>query len=303
MADFSAVKMQFPVFYPNPDMLRELTAGCCTPTPEKVRQVLGELVFPAPKEQRPYLYGCMVLSFDGKMGFVDDPEGTLISKENGFDPDGALADFWMMNVCRAYADAVILGCGTLKARLHKLWYAEIADPDLVRARGTLGKTGEEPLSVIASVDGRDLPLEAKILDRDPAPLILTSLPGAAYLEKNLGRACRRYGGGSLLETSGTIRIVAAGNGPPDTEQLMHMLWLGGVRHASVEAPGYIWHLMGEQLLDEYLLNYSGVMAGGSQILGATRPFATKQHPHAALLSLGYHRGFIFTRQKMLYSPV
>ena len=48
--------------------------------PEKIRTVLGELRFPAPPEERPYLYGCMVLSFDGKMGFPDDPEGTLISK-------------------------------------------------------------------------------------------------------------------------------------------------------------------------------------------------------------------------------
>ncbi len=44
-----------------------------------------EVDFPL-RRKSAYLYGCMVLSFDGKMGFPDDPEGTLISKENRFDP-------------------------------------------------------------------------------------------------------------------------------------------------------------------------------------------------------------------------
>lgn len=300
MPQFDAQQMHFPVVYPEEALLRELTAGRTCPTPEKVKAVLGELCFPAPPPTRPYLYGCMVLSFDGKMGFADDPEGTLISKENHHDPDGALADFWMMNVCRAYADAVILGCGTLRARLHKLWYASIADPELAAARPQLGKAGEEPLSVIVTADGRDLPLNAQILDRRPAPAILTSLPGAAYLQEALGRPCKLYAGEDLREPQSEICILAAGGGPPDTPALLQMLRQGGVQHASVEAPGYIWHLISEGLLDEYLLNYSGVLAGGGQALGTAAPFTAKHHPHAALLALGYHRGFIFTRQKLLY---
>jgi len=113
---FSVEEMGFPVHYPNPELLSALTADSPMETPEKVKAVLGELKFPPAPADRPYLYGCMVLSFDGKMGFPDNPEGTLISKENRRDPIGGKTDFWIMNVCRAYADGVILGTGTLKAR-------------------------------------------------------------------------------------------------------------------------------------------------------------------------------------------
>ena len=156
---FCADDMKFPTVCPNPELLAALTAGSSLRTPDKVRRVMGELVFPQPPEERPYLYGCMVLSFDGKMGFPDDPEGTLISKENRFDPVGGKTDFWIMNVCRAYADAVILGTGTLKARMHKVWYAEVSDPDLVEARPGLGKRTGQPLNIVASIDGRDVPME------------------------------------------------------------------------------------------------------------------------------------------------
>ncbi len=304
---FDAVKMRFPTVCPDPEMLAAILAGGKTATPQKVRAVLGELAFPLPPSERPYLYGCMVLSADGKMGFADDPEGTLISKENHCDPIGALTDFWMMNVCRAYADAVILGANTLKARLHRLWCAEITDPDLVAARRELGKKTEQPLSAIASLDGRDVPLTAQILDMHPAPAILTSKAGAAFLQANLLRPCEvveapeaGQAPPDLTKPAKHIRILAAGGDTPDTAALLRLLRAGGVGYASVEAPGYIWHLIGRGLLDEYLLNYSGVMAGGAVALGAAAPFTAKSHPHTQLLMLGWHRGFVFTRQRLVY---
>ena len=41
---------------------------------QKIRTVLGGWISRS-AGRAPYLYGCMVLSFDGKMGFPDDPEG------------------------------------------------------------------------------------------------------------------------------------------------------------------------------------------------------------------------------------
>ena len=118
----------------------------------------------------------MVLSFDGKMGFPDDPEGTLISKENRFDP--VAEQIWIMQVCRAYADGVILGAGTLRARMRKMWCSEIADPDLIQARPALGRKGEAPLALIPSVDELDVPVEHAIFTRSEQPVILTSAQGA-----------------------------------------------------------------------------------------------------------------------------
>jgi riboflavin biosynthesis pyrimidine reductase len=304
MALFDAEKLQFDFFYPEPDLLKRLLSGAVMSTPGKVKAVMGDLVFPPPPSRRPYLYGCMVLSFDGKMGFSDNPEGHLISKENRYDGLGAAADFWIMNVCRCYADAVILGTGTLKVRPHTLWFAEISDPDLIKARAGLGKKTEQPLNIIASVDGRDVPLEAKILDMNPPPLIMTSESGAEYLAGALRRPCRiitaPFDSAFSAGSSGPIRIIASGKQTPDTAGLLAILRQSGLEYVSVEAPGYIWHLIRESRLDEYFLNYSGVMAGGGYSAGTAAPFTTAAHPHAALLSLGFHKGFIYTRQKLIY---
>jgi riboflavin biosynthesis pyrimidine reductase len=305
MALFDPEKLKFNSFYPDPDLLKRLLSGAVMTTPGKVKAVMGDLVFPPPPSRRPYLYGCMVLSFDGKMGFSDNPEGHLISKKNRYDVPGASADFWIMNVCRGYADAVILGTGSLKVRLHTLWFAEVSDPDLVKARAGLGKKTEQPLNIIASVDGRDVPMESKILDMHPRPLIMTSKNGAEYLAGALRRPCEivtaPFDSAGDTGLAGPIRIVASGEQAPDTAGLLAILRQSGLSYISVEAPGYIWHLIRERCLDEYFLNYSGVMAGGPYAAGSAAPFTTEDHPHAALLSLGFHKGFIYTRQKLVYN--
>lgn len=300
---FDAQQMHFPTTCPNPELLARLTQGSPLKTPEKVRQVMGDLVFPAPPAQRPYLFGCMVLSFDGKMGFYDNPEGTLISKENHFDEVGGKTDFWIMNVCRTYADGVILGTGTLRARMNKLWYAQIVDPDLLQARKELGKTTPEPLNLIASLDGTDVPVEHPIFHQlTPKPLILTSLAGAHHLQQVMGQPVRVVTQPcDLAAGTDLIQVVAAGEEHPDTAQLLRLLRESGLNYLSVEAPGYIWQLIREGLLDEYMLNYSGVMAGGNVAVGTWAGFTAEHHPHVALLSVGYGPGFLFTRQKLLYS--
>ena len=285
---------------PNPELLAEICAGSSMQTPDKVRDVLGELVLPEPSEEKPYLYGCMVLSFDGKMGFQNNPEGTLISKMNTFDPKGADLDFWILNVCRTYADAVIFGTGTLRARMQKLWYAQIFDEELMGARKELGKKTDVPVSIIASVDGRDIPFEHATFSMNPAPVILTSLDGADYVMKNIGRACRVITEPEdLLCESDTVRILAAGKEQADTALLMPLLRKCGLKHVCVEAPSYIWLLIRGGYLDEYFLNYSGVYAGGSTAIGGFAPCTAEDHPHAALLSAGFTPGFVFTRQKVI----
>ena len=302
---FDAQQMHFPVACPNPELLARLTQGSPLRTPEKVRQVMGDLVFPPAPDGRPYLFGCMVLSFDGKMGFYDNPEGTLISKENRFDPVGGTTDFWIMNVCRTYADGVILGTGTLRARMNKLWYAQIVDPDLVQARRELGKNTPEPLNLVVSLDGTDVPVEHPIFHQlTPKPLILTSLDGAEYLRSAMGQPIQVVTQPcDLTAGTQTIQVVAAGQDRPDTAGLLRLLRESGLDYLSVEAPGYIWQLIREGLLDEYMLNYSGVMAGGAVAVGTQAGFTAQDHPHVALLSVGYGQGFLFTRQKLLYHEI
>lgn len=298
---FAEEELRFPAYYPNPALLEEMRKSDGIAPPQKVRAIMGDLVFPAAPADRPYLYGCMVLSFDGKMGYHDNPEGHLISKANAFDPAGATADFWGWNVCRTYADAVILGCGTLWARIDKPWSAEIVDGDLIAARSELKKRTAQPLSMIATLDGTDVPLKHAILDMRPKPVILTSRKGAEYLARQIGREHRVFDKAcDLFRDDGVIKILAAGEEKPDTPALLKLLRQSGIGYVSVEAPGYIWNLINERLLDEFLLNYSGVMVGGTHILGAKAPYTVERHPHVALLSVGYHKGFLYTRQKLLY---
>jgi len=298
---FHAEDLKFQVIYPDEKILAEVIKTGKDHTPAKVKSVMGDLIFPAPPDGRPYLYGCMVLSFDGKMGFYDNPEGTLISKNNTFDEKGAKIDFWIMNVCRCYADAVIMGTGTLRARMDKLWYASIADPDLIDARRELGRRGKEPLTVIASEDGTDIPFEHAVFTMDPPPVIITSKEGARFIKDRMSRECRIVEGQEdLFRESSDIRILVSGEKTADTQGLLGLLRQCGLSYISVEAPGYIWHLIREGYLDEYMLDYSGVMAGGNVAPGTQLPFSFASHPHAQLLHIGYTKGFIFTRQKLIY---
>jgi len=298
---FTTDELKHATLFPNPEKAEKLVKSGAFTTPEKIKAVLGEFTFPEPGERRPYLYGCMVLSFDGKMGFSDNPEGTLISKQNRFDPRGAKTDFWILNVCRCYADAVIMGTGTLRARMSKLWYAEISDADLLEARKTLGKKSLIPPSIIASADGKDIPFEHPVFSMTPAPLIMTSEEGAEYIKKRMKREIRFVTEAeNLYEESDVIRVLISGDKIADTAGLMKLLRDCGVKYASVEAPGYIWNLIHSGFLDEYLLNYSGVMAGGNVGIGMGLPFSYEAHPHAELLSVGFTKGFLFTRQKLIY---
>ena len=299
--NFLTEQLKCTIFHPDQELFQTTYSNSKMKTPTKVRSVFGELKFPKAPDQRPYIYGCMVLSFDGKMSFSDEPEGTLISKNNFFDPKGAALDFWVMNVCRCYADAVILGCGTLHVRKNKMWYAQISDDDLIVARSEMGKKTREPLSIITSLDGTDIPFEHTIFRMNPAPLIMTSHSGADLIKKTMSRSVRVIDRPeNLLCESEKIRVIVAGEEKADTVSLLRLLRLCGIEYVSVEAPGYVWFLLESKVLDEYFLNYSGVFAGGKMALGALNPFTSNRHPHQSLLTLGYTKGFIFTRQKILY---
>lgn len=298
---FDAEYLKLDMCHPDPELFFRIRESSSMKTPSKVEKVLGETVLPDAPADRPYLYGCMVLSFDGKMGFDNNPEGTLISKQNLYDPKGADLDFWILNVCRTYADAVIFGTGTLKARMQKLWYAQIHDPELIPARKELGKKTEVAASVFASIDGRDIPFAHPSFSMEPAPIIITSESGAAFISETMDRKCRIISEPeNLTKEDEAVRLLVSGKEKAETGGLMRLLRKGGFEHVCVEAPGYIWTLMREGVLDEYFLNYSGVMAGGNTALGTWGPFTAESHPHAAIISAGVTKGFFFTRQELRY---
>ena len=156
MMDFDRKEVRLSSCYRDEDALERIRSL----SPEKVtlpvvEDVFGELRFPPAPGNRPYTFSSVVLSSDGKMAFSDHPQGPLIAKKNYLDPEGALADFWMLTALRAYSDAVVIGAGTLQS--EPLNTSHILDRTLNKERKEyLGKVGH-PLNVVVSFDGRMFP--------------------------------------------------------------------------------------------------------------------------------------------------
>ena len=69
----------------------------------------------------------------------------------------------------------------------------------------------------------------------------------------------------------------------------------------VEAPQYMYHLIEEGLLDEFVVDFSLLFAGGGIIAGMGHAFGSKDHPHPELISVAVHRqNFLYTRHRMVY---
>lgn len=286
-----------------------------TQTPEKVRQVYTDLFFPPAPDDRPYTFGSIVLSMDGKMAYEDDPQGPLIAARNLLDPEGGLCDFWILNVLRAYADAVIIGAGTIAAEPRMI--SNCFDADLVEARRrVLGKESEAPWNVVVSFDGTDIPLEHGVFStRGLTAAVGTSPAGGRYLAENFPREHRILGPyrsfgeidapairAELARYPGAVPVFLTGEGDrPDSSLLLAILRQLGIHRLVIESPTYMWHLIGQQAMDEMFINYSSVFAGGRIAPGAARAFSVEDHPHAQILTTAIHRHhFLFTRQKLVY---
>jgi riboflavin biosynthesis pyrimidine reductase len=307
------------------EALAEINAGSPDKAPQKVCEVYGEVCFPPAPAKRPYTFASIVLSLDGKMAFGDDPKGPVIASANSLDPAGAQADFWVLNMLRAYADAVIMGARTLQTEPDAAsWvYCE----ELARDRiAVMRKKGPHPLNVVISFDGTDIPLDHIIFNRDGLDsVIATSEAGGVYLDKALGKRRHRifgpyrdasaiagsFGGEApsdlaeirlAVEDPEVLPILLTGSGgQPDSELLLLALRLAGVERLCIESPSYMWHLLNNGTMDEMFINYSTLFAGGSASLGIAAPFTSRVHPQAELLMMGIHRrNFIYTRQKLRY---
>lgn len=281
----------------------------------KVQAHYHELFFPEPTADRPYIFASIVLSFDGKMAYPDDSRGPLVASNNSLDPDGGAADYWILNVLRAHADASLIGARTLAAEPDAEFNCQ--DVDLITERpAVLGKT-EPLLPIVVSLDGSDVPLDHPAFQRrDGRPMIATCARGGAFLKSRAAADTVWLGpfdtqaeveASDLVERVQAARrarlpiVLMAGEDAPRTAVLLYALRRIGIEHLLVESPTYWWHLLGEQALDELFVNYSSVYIGGQMTPGGPSPFTSFAHPHARLLFVGLHPpGFLYTRQQLVY---
>jgi riboflavin biosynthesis pyrimidine reductase len=313
---FSRDQLHIVPLYRDEDELRT-TQSCSTAASAltKVQAVYHALFFPEAPATRPYTFASIVLSFDGKMAFPDDPRGPRVASANELDPAGGQIDYWILNVLRAHADASIIGARTLAAEPD----AEFAclDPELTAERPTLLRKPDALIPIVVSLDGTDIPLDHRaFLRADDRPQIATSRSGGDFL--------RRQGLGDALwlgpypssdavpddDLAGPIRaaraagrqvVVLTGDERPDAQALLLVLRRSGIEHLLIESPTYWWLLLGEKALDELFVNYSSVYIGGSLTPGIAGGFTTGDHPHAKPIYVGLHpSGFLYTRQKLVY---
>lgn len=322
MIDFPTDTIRLDVQYKNIKLLKEMVeSGGNKETPPKIAEVYDQLIFPEAPANRPYLLSSIVLSADGKMAFEDISEGPAIAKQNFLDPDGALADFWILNALRAYSDAVVIGARTLQ--IEPKATGHVFDPELLaQRRETLGKPNH-PTNIVASFDGTDIPMDHLIFNIDPAeglPVAITTSPsGAEYLSTKFPRPVHVYGPYETAKAveaegispqlskdiepgSGVVPIIVTGkDNMPETPAFLSVSRKLGMEIALIESPSFTAHLMELELMDEFFIDYSMVYAGGNLTPGRSIPQSSEAHPHAQLVTLATHNSsFMYTRQKLYY---
>ncbi len=315
--DFPTEDIKINNLYKDEEILAEIrktTPDKCTIP--KIEAAFGELLFPEAPEDRPYTFCSVVLSSDGKMAYPDKQAGPLIAKNNYFDSNGALADYWMLNALRVYSDGVIIGAGTLQREPDST--SHVFDKQMAKERiEVLGKS-PCPVNIVVSFDGTDIPFEHKMWDIDESEsyqaAIATSPDGGTFIKDNFKKEHVVFGPYSSkdevdieglknsIERNIEIPIILTGSGNrPDTNLLMWILRKVGMERLLIESPSYNWFLMQNGQLDEYFINYSMVYAGGTITPGFNAPYDHDNHPHAKLVSLGIHKSsFMYTRQKLYY---
>lgn len=272
----------------------------------------GNLKFLPEHSDRPYLYSSLVTSIDGKIAFSDIAEGPLIARKNKYDPDGATADWWILNLLRASADGIIVGAGTLQAEAD--FTGHIFDQDLEDARIKQGKM-PIPWNIISSINGLDIPFDHFIFKEKLIPLMIsTSAKGLEIIKQKIQSECIILGPFTnkqmvkreeidIQKEKDKIIIIATGDEQPDSEIAMYVLKALGLHRILVETPTYMHILLSLGLIDELFFNYSCLYIGGEALsIGKFgKEFTSIHHPHTAMLSIHCHSDhFFYFRHKLIY---
>lgn len=280
---------------------------------EKIEYVYGSLKFGVLPKDRPLAYASYVMSVDGKIAFMDNEVGPLIAKNNYYDPNGGLADFWMLNLLRANCDGIIIGSGTMIK--EPSYSGSTYDPDLIDARLKAGKH-PAPWTVIVTRTGKNIPYGNDVFKTDDIKFVIaTSSEGFENLKQEIDRAYyvlpsadSEFNKAEIKrlteENQDKIAIVITGTASEtNSEELMAVLKAMGMDIVLVESPSYCHLMMRERLLDEIFITNSCLFVGGQATSLGTfdEAFTSTEHPHCEIVTMHMHSPhFIYTRYKMRY---
>lgn len=246
--------------------------------PDELERVYGHLGF-----ADRVIYSNFVSSLDGVVTLGSTPSaGSAIS---GRYP----ADRLLMGVLRAFADAVLIGAGTLRSTPGHRWTPEHVFPDAAPAfrelRTTLGRRPQPRLVVLTRSGELDVSHPAIVA----GATIATTSAGAQALRGRLPAACDviEVGKSGLLDVG---RVVD------------HMRDRGYEAILTEGGPHLMGELIANQLLNEAFLTISPVVAGRAEQprLGMVAGVELLPPPGVwtRLLSARRHGDFLFLRYRV-----
>ncbi len=265
----------------------------------KAADTYGKIIFPKGKTY-PYIFSSIALSMDGKMAYPDNQDGDMLVRSNTLNPDGAQADFYVLNLLRAYSDAVLIGTKSMKTEANE--WVTCHDFDLVQERVTHLKKREQPFVIVATKDGLDLPFDHMLFHQDKLPVVIFTSPRGL---ENIKRQApgqffemRDVTEESIWASTGKNPVIITGEGEnTDIRWFMEIIKQAGVGHLLIESPTFMWFLMREGLMNEFFITHSSIFVGGGFTPGAGLPFTFDDHPQSRLVRLNRHGNtFLYSRQ-------
>src|SRR5437762_1252568 len=246
--------------------------------PAELEKIYGRLGLAARE-----VYANFVESIDGVVALGAKPSaGSAISGRNQ-------ADRFVMGLLRAFADAVLLGAGTLRATPGHHWTPEHIYPDLAAAfaelRVNLGRKPRPRLVLLTASGNVEVAHPAVV----GGATIVTTRDGAIHLRRRLPDSC------DVIEIGGAGRV--------DVGSALDELRARGFDNILTEGgPHVMGELIAHKLLDEIFLTMSPVIAGRNDdsrlgmVAGAE--FLPGHGVWTTLLSARRNGDFLFLRYRL-----
>jgi riboflavin biosynthesis pyrimidine reductase len=233
---------------------------------------------------------------DGRIyaNFVSSIDG-IVALEGGTAPSGGIisgrneADRFVMGLLRAFADAVLVGAGTVRAEGGKaLWTPDYIFPAAAEAfaelRRALKREKAPRLVIVAGI--RDLDPSQRALEI--GALVLTSTAAARRFRAALPKTCE-------------VRAISDRD-PIDVEDIFKALRADGYRTILSEGgPLLFGQLVSNDRVDELFLTVSPVLEGqkSDQSFGLIRGVDFGRTPkRSRLLSARRHESHLFLRYQL-----
>lgn len=281
----------------------------CVADTKGVNKVLSRpLCFDNIYEDRPFVFNSIVTSIDGKMAFLDKPQGPLIAKANKYAGYGQLADYWILNVLRGSADAILTGTVAINAEVNTGGTGHCYDEEIEIYREQIGKN-PVPLGIVVTIDGDDINYNAKIFNSDEKVIVFYStLNGYEKIKSNNSKNTIKIDENTASLNyndldANNIYVICT-----DEQELNHKVGMSilkrmGIDFLLVESPTVAHVFMRDKILDELFINTSCLYVGGkAPSMGYNfEAFTTENHPHTRFVSIHkYQENFMYCRYKLIY---